>query len=222
MKAHLSRFLALALATALVSVPCLHLLPSGWTQSTPAQASAQVMMPPYAGPPPGEGIAFQAFTDRGRPVPLISYPYRHPGPDLAPAEQKWLAQSGLSRLLIPTGPPDHSYVCHDWIFTGGHYSILGSPIEEILKDNGYEKVELPRMGDLAVYRDRNARAIMHTGIVTALDRGVLVESKWAWMGRYVHPAHVYGQPYAVCSFYRSARVGHLLHGLDAHPTPATP
>jgi hypothetical protein len=176
------------------------------------------MMPPCVEPPPGEGVAFQAFTDRGRPVLLISYPYRPSAPADSAAEWNWLYRSGLYRHLVPTGPPDGTYVCHDWTFTGGRYSLLDRPIEEILQDNDYEKVALPRVGDLAVYRDRAVRTIMHTGIVWAIDRGILVESKWAWMGRYVHPAHVYGQPNAVCSFYRSARQGHFLRGLDAAPT----
>ena len=107
-------------------------------------------------------------------------------------------------------------MCHDWVFTGGRYTLTGDP-QAILEDNGYAEVQLPRAGDLAVYRDQSSGTLMHTGVVRSVGEGgaVLVESKWAWMGRYLHPAGVYCYPGAVCTFYHSARSGHLLRGLEA-------
>src|SRR5436190_1242910 len=141
------------------------------------------------------------------------------------AEERWLQVSGLSACLVPTGPPTEAYVCHDWVFTGGRYTLDGNPVEEILLDNGYHEVAVPQPGDLAVYRQCNMAPVMHTGVVRSAGEGatVWVESKWAWHGRYLHPASVYCYPRAVDAFFRSARPGHLLRGLDGTDrTPATP
>ena len=208
-----------ALAAGLLLGACPLLLSARWIPQGDGQARGQAArrLPLYAGPPPGKGQVFWAYTDRGRPVPLVSYPDRPPpGPELAAAEGRWLRTSGLDRLLVRTGPPTMAYVCHDWVFTDGRYSLTDAVEEEILQDNGYEPVPVPQAGDLAVYRDRAGGTLMHTGVVRSVAEGgaVLVESKWAWMGRYLHPADVYCYPGAVCTFYHSPRAGHLLRGLD--------
>lgn len=65
-------------------------------------------------------------------------------------------------------------------------------------------------GDLAIFRDE-ADQISHTAVVRAIcdDGTVLVESKWSWMGVFLHRAgdSFYGESY---TFYRSARTGHRL------------
>jgi len=145
--------------------------------------------------------------------------------ELEQIEARWLNESGLSSQLTRTAPPSAAYACHGWIFTGGRYALAGDPEEMILQDNGYREVAAPRAGDLAIYREAEAGTLMHLGLVRMLapDRSPLVESKWAWMGRYLHPAGVYCYAHAVCKFYRSPRAGHLLRGLDGSPSaPAIP
>src|SRR5437868_6298837 len=127
-------------------------LPVAW-RSLPAEGPARSarLMPPYSGPPLGEGESLLAYTDRGRPVPLVYYPHRPaPAPELAAAEERWLHATGLAAVLVRTAPPTGAYVCHDWVFTGGRYELVGCPVEAILQDNAYHEVAAPRAGDLAV------------------------------------------------------------------------
>src|SRR5262249_42732473 len=122
---------------------------------------------------------------------------------------------GVSLLLIRTRSPDGRADCHGWVFGDGCWWILGIDVEAILQDNGYEPVAEPAAGDLVVYRHPSG-PITHTGVVFATARAgsVLVESKWAWLGTYLHAldAHPYGgRP----SYHRSSRAGHRLAGLSA-------
>jgi hypothetical protein len=50
---------------------------------------------------------------------------------------------------------------------------------------------------------------------------VLLESKWAWIGRYLHPpdATPFGQD---CTYYHSPRTGHLLRAAAGRPPEASP
>jgi hypothetical protein len=142
-------------------------------------------------------------------------------PEAIPEEEVWIREQGLAGQLVRTAPPSPDYVCHDWVFTDGRYSLAGSPVEAILEDNGYAEVGRPRAGDLAVYRHGSGGSAIHTGVVRAAEEGgaVRVESKWGWRSRFLHPADVYCHPEAVCSFFRSTRRGHLLLGLDGSPAP---
>ena len=217
-KGLIGRCLWLAVTAGLLTAACLMLLAGWWEGHVGASAHVQsgLALPGYPGPLTGKGQALMAYTDRGRAVCVVYYPDQPaPSPERLAAEKQWLCESGLSAQLVRMGPPSDAYVCYDWVFTGGRYMVLGDP-QMILEDNGYEQVALPRAGDLAVYRDWSTGALMHTGVVhsDAADGTVLVESKWAWMGRYLHPAGVYCYPGAVCTFYRSPRPGHLLRGLD--------
>jgi len=196
---------------------------NGWIRLTETPPPLVEMLPRFVGPPVGKGEALLVYTDRGRPVRLLSYPAPSPPPPaVLAAEEHWLRRSGLSVSLTPVAPPSATYVCHDWVFAGGRFALVGDPVAMILEDNGYQEISVPQAGDIAVYHGNGARGnIMHTGIVRAAEREdrVFVESKWAWMGRYVHPAGVYCNPNAVCSFYRSSRPGHLLRGLDVSDLP---
>jgi hypothetical protein len=113
---------------------------------------------------------------------------------------------------IRRGPPtDHSN-CHGWVFTGGRFNLSGEQVDTILTENGYEKADKPQAGDVIVYRA--GTLLRHTGVVQAVLPGgeVLVESKWGWMGVFLHAAgdSPYGKEY---EFRRSPRAGHLLTGL---------
>ena len=211
------RYLWLALAAGVLAAVCLILLAAWCEQQANGQRQGPTAYSFPAGNRLGRGQAFSAYTDRGQPVSLVYYPDQlPPGPELLAAEERWLLASGLSAHLVPTGRPTEAYVCHDWVFTGGRYTLDGNPVEEILLDNGYHEVAVPQPGDLAVYRQCNMAPVMHTGVVRSAGEGatVWVESKWAWHGRYLHPASVYCYPRAVYAFFRSARPGHLLRGLD--------
>lgn len=161
-----------------------------------------------------------AWTDRGRKVRLLL----PPDVDLAEgplhAQERELERS-LALRLIRTAPPDWRSDCHGWTFADGRWWVYGADVALILEDNGYRPVTDPAPGDLAVYRDL-AGTITHTGVVFAASPGrpVLVESKWTWLGCYVHTAQ--DQPYGtVITYYRTDRGSHRLRGLNGRPLVET-
>lgn len=159
-----------------------------------------------------------ARTDRGRRVRLLTLPenllasstLRALEADMA---QEWGPALGVAR----TSPPDWRADCHGWVFGEGRWWLLGADVELILQDNGYQPVTAPAAGDLVLYRNRT-NEITHSGVVCAVlrDETVLVESKWSWLGTYVHAAVT--QPYGGSpSYYRSPRRGHRLDFSTAEP-----
>lgn len=110
---------------------------------------------------------------------------------------------------IRTGPPDDTYVCHDWTFAGGPSDILDGyhSVADILRDYDYQPVDQPQVNDIIAYYSDGGQ-IVHTGVVRAIgDHGlILVESKWGSLGRYLHEPEVYGYS---CrhAYYRSLRPG---------------
>jgi hypothetical protein len=153
-------------------------------------------------------------TDRGHPVPLFTLAKE--GPD--GGEREWMKHSAASLSVLRTGPADQNYNCHGWVFAGGRGWLYPSEVDDILRDNGYERVSTPRPGDLILYRGVTGEAA-HTGLVRVAEgRLILIESKWAWLGRYVHAP--YDSPYGsdIC-YYRSARAGHQLAGANSGPAP---
>jgi hypothetical protein len=141
---------------------------------------------------------------------------------LADPEDKVLARLGYKDGVIRREPAADQSNCHGWVFTGGRYWVGGEAVAQILADNGYVVVTDPRPGDLAVYRDK-ADAVGHTAVVRYVADGMppIVESKWAWMGVFLHPVDksAYGTN---VTYYRSPRDGHLLAGLgDTAPAAAT-
>ncbi len=159
-----------------------------------------------------------AVTDSGNEVGLWEAELgRRPEEGLQAAEEQRLRSRGIFGRLIRVAPASRSYNCHGWVFTGGRYLLPDFAVGPILRDNGYRAVEEPAVGDLAAYRDGSG-AIHHTALVWGKgeDGRVLLESKWGWMGRYLHPPEVtiYGQEW---TYYRSARQGHVLRGLSSRP-----
>jgi hypothetical protein len=156
-----------------------------------------------------------ALSDRGTPLHLKQAPPgSRPTPSMLETEAQMLRlkSSHLDRV-IRVAAPDWSHNCHGWVFTAGRYWLAPAAVECILRENGYRSVEEPRAGDLIIYR-KDSGGITHTGLVRAGGDIVLVESKWGWLGRYLH------QPEEQCygtewSYYRSDRPGgHLVRGLD--------
>lgn len=153
-----------------------------------------------------------AFTDRGRPVHVAVLGKPVSAEVLSENESERVEEHDLSRKVIARTDPDPSHNCHGWVFTGGRFWVPGDDVTRILADNRYTKVNSPEVGDLAVYRT-SARAITHSGVVFSTTGGTLVESKWGPLGRYLHGPD--DQPFGgECVFYRSARRGHLLNGLQ--------
>jgi hypothetical protein len=111
--------------------------------------------------------------------------------------------------------PDTSTNCHGWVFTGGRTLLLGQSVEQILHDNGYQRIERSQIGDLIIYRNTWG-TITHSGLVKALGEGqfVLIESKWGSEGRYFHEPGV-ASNFGEFTYYRSARHGHLLRGCES-------
>jgi hypothetical protein len=158
---------------------------------------------------PQPALAF--YTDRGRRVPAYQpAPGQLTPAELPDLEALLLRRGEMQTNLVRLAGPDLSSNCHGWTFTGGRCWIRTEEAEGILRDNGYQAVSAPRSGDLVAYRQENG-TLAHSGVVTAVlnDGTVLVESKWGWAGRYVHP--VAAQQYADrWEYLRSERDGHWL------------
>ena len=151
----------------------------------------------------------QAFTDRGRAVPLLAYSADDRGTAALDETEIKLVERFPVRL-IRTASPDPKFDCHGWVFTAGRFWIMSNAIDDILADNDYQEVTAPAAGDLIVYRNQPGGIVMHTGLVQSVTRTeVLIESKWGPLGRYLHsPAE---QPFGKAwTFHRSSRAGHQL------------
>jgi hypothetical protein len=151
-----------------------------------------------------------AVTDLGRPIPVAVLATPVSDSLLAEIEQEYRLTSSLSRKVIERADPDPTHNCYGWVFTAGRYWVPFDMVDSILADNRYEQVSNPSEGDLAVYRD--AGVLVHTGVVLHTGDCTLIESKWGPLGRYIHLPD--DQPFGgTCTFYHSARRGHLLAGL---------
>lgn len=167
----------------------------------------------------------KATTDHGNAIVL-----KEPVPrtiDLVASEERLLRSTNLGDSVIRRGTPGDETNCHGWVFTGGKFILGPDDVELILKENGYEEVQQPQVGDVIVYR--SSGTIAHTAIVRYVTEGqpVLVEGKWGNLGVYLHAADksTYGTEF---TFHRSTRTGHLLAGVggptgsgEAHPAVAT-
>lgn len=142
-----------------------------------------------------------ARTDHGGVVPL-GWPERPEGPSDIP--------EGYEGRVIVAGRGDGTANCHGWVFAGGCYWVPTECIDSILRDNGYDRIDEPRPGDLIVYRDDDGRPF-HTGVVKAVgnDGFVLVESKWGQQDVFLHTPHdgAFGDDF---EYWRAERAGHTL------------
>jgi hypothetical protein len=165
-------------------------------------------------------VAGLALTDRGRTVQLFAGGDAADLPaDVREWEQNVAASWRQSARAIRLAPADRQSNCHGWTFADGRYWIRPESVNRILEDNGYGAAARPGPGDLAVYRNSSGRAV-HSGVVQLVleDGLVLVESKWGWGGRYLHPSEEHCYPGASCTFYRSSRDRHLLTGFESSPS----
>jgi hypothetical protein len=203
----------------LLASPALVWVWSPWQQASPDSH----LLPAHHFSAPGAPQLVMAYTDQGRAIPLHSYAPQPATREMLRDEDAWLVARGLAGKVTRTAPGCGWLVCHDWVFTGGRCSLPAGVVPVILEDNGYHKVNEPAKGDLAIYRHRVLGEIIHSAVVRDVQAGrVLVEGKWAWLGRYHHPAELYYHPEAVCSFYHSDRAGHVLRGVEQGTNPSTP
>jgi hypothetical protein len=156
-----------------------------------------------------EAAEINLSTDRGSRVP--AYRSRLSSDDIR--QRRALRMEpvpAVSEQAWEQTAPDPQSDCHGWVFAGGQYVIRSESIEQILEDNGYERVDQPRGGDLIVYRDHE-NDIVHTGTVKATGESgfVLIESKWGFGSCYLHEPEQqrFSKRY---DYYRSPRLGHDL------------
>lgn len=161
----------------------------------------------------------RATTDRGRPVPVSRCKSPRPLAVVDADERRRFDQLEFSERAIRRQPASDDCNCHGWVFAGGRYIVPGDAVPHILEDNGYVATPTASPGDLVVYRGA-AGDVLHTAVVryVAAGRPPMVEGKWGWMGVYLHAADasVYGTNY---TFYRAARDGDTLHGIDGTVAP---
>ncbi len=154
-----------------------------------------------------------AHTDAGTPIPVFTNRCTHTA--TAGEETAFLRDQQLLGATIRTGPADRNSNCHGWVFTGGRYHLAGNSVDVILRENCYQRTERPQAGDVIIYRNDEG-GIAHTGLVRAVGTHgwLLIESKWAMWGRYLHEAaaaQCYAEQY---EFYHTSRPSHLLAGLE--------
>jgi len=154
-----------------------------------------------------------AKTDRGAEVVMRRPQVLRARTEIDSPEDVALRGLGYDQFVIRRAPATDYSNCHGWVFTGGRYWVGGDSVQTILDDNGYEETTTPRPSDLVVYR--NVSGVSHTGVVRYIADGqpVMIESKWAWMGVFLHPVDksAYGHDY---TFYRTRRATHVLAGLE--------
>jgi cell wall-associated NlpC family hydrolase len=162
-----------------------------------------------------------AQTDRGTAIVVRAPQSERSQADIDIPESRLLRERGYEENIFRRAAATDQSNCHGWVFTGGQYWLNGESVEQILADNNYTEVTDPRPGDVVIYR--NERGISHTGIVRYVAKGQipLVESKWAWMGVFLHPVDKspYDKDY---TFYRSPRNGHVVAGIPQPTVQAAP
>lgn len=122
-----------------------------------------------------------------------------------------------SALLIERRPADDRSNCHGWVFTGGQAWVLSEDVPRILRENGYLHVDHPKPGDIAIYRGEDGLS-KHTALVRSVGDVTMVESKWGWMGVYLHEVNrsCYGTNY---EFFRSPRRDHIVTHVASSDLP---
>ena len=168
--------------------------------------------------PPLEPASIACQTDSGTPITVYQpTAYRLPA-ELVQDEKNVLSGFGWENRVIHRSPANDVSNCHGWVFTGGKYWIESRDVMTIVSQNGYRPVRSPLPGDLVVYKRDGT--VTHTGIVRSVGAVTMVESKWGWMGVYLHDVEssCYGTNY---SYYHNARrSGHQFAQLN--PSDAAP
>lgn len=169
--------------------------------------------------PPLEPASVACRTDAGTPVTVYTASVQRPHAELIQDERNILAGYDWENRVIHRSPADDESNCHGWVFTGGKYWVVSSDVMTIVTQNGYRRVRVPMPGDLVVYK-RDDGSISHTGIVRSVGAVTMVESKWGWMGVYLHAVEssCYGTNYTY--YHNPTRSGHQFAQLN--PSDAAP
>jgi hypothetical protein len=128
--------------------------------------------------------------------------------ELAEREYKrFTAATGTMRLSRPSG----RYNCFGLVFGSRRVNINSTvpvDIDELLRHDLCQQVQVPRLGDLVAYRGRDG--IEHVGFVSRIDKltsggttlarpVVFVWSMWGSFGEFEHRERVLPPPYEDCS-----------------------
>lgn len=155
----------------------------------------------------------QLVTDRGQSIPLWRAKQEMSRSELDSRFEGCMKLLPIDESVVTIGSADDRTNCHGWVFTGGRSIVSNADVEIILADNGYQLVQEPQVGDIAIYR--NHGQVSHTARICSVEPGqpIMVESKWSWMGVFRHAVDrsIYGKDY---SFYRTSRSGHLVRIAD--------
>jgi hypothetical protein len=174
------------------------------------------------GPPPLEECSLSVYTDAGQRVPVFHLAGNADTGNEDHTERKYLQNNNFAYRLIRTGDAEADCNCHGWVFAQGQGWIRGAMVEAILHDNDYTPTDAPRPGDIVVYRNETGE-VLHSAVVRmVLETGVLLESKWGRLGRYLHRPE--DQGYGInFTFYHTTRGSNVLRGLtpDSGGRPAT-
>jgi len=167
-----------------------------------------------ASPPPSTTPSIRAVTDLGRDIVLKEATEFRSQDDMRTLENAMFSSNPIRDAVIRMQPADDRTNCHGWVLTGGRYWVSGEEVTRILAENGYLPTRQPHPGDLVIYRSGDK--ISHTAIVRYVTPSlpVLVEGKWGCTSVFLHPVDksIYGDSFI---FYRSARKGHVLAGLES-------
>ncbi|MFO0935642.1 MAG: HIG1 domain-containing protein [Gemmataceae bacterium] len=193
-----------------------------WMESNTPQDQMMRMMSYASWHPPFDETTVEGKTDKGKTIPLYVAQVRS-AEETAADELELLTGFEWLKRVINRGAASDASNCHGWVFTGGKYWVQGKDVRTILEDNGYRVTRNPRPEDLIVYFKANesgTETVEHTGIVRAVGGVTLIESKWGWMGVYLHAADssCYGLNF---KFYHTSRSGHQFVNLkpeDAEPS----
>ena len=199
--------------TSLLSVlPLLFALVSfGWSASRFYVVSAVMPLEDWNLPvaPPGAQYVIEDFmmvTDKGHRLPLFGWNVTDEDFASFSTVTEKNFQANFQSIRRETSNEESN--CHGWVFTEGKYLLFGEQVEEILRDNGYQVVATPVVGDIIVYRSHSG-SILHSGLVQSVfgNGEVLIESKWGISARYLHLPK--DQPYGeLFQYYHSERGKH--------------
>ncbi|MFM2093431.1 MAG: hypothetical protein RIS70_555 [Planctomycetota bacterium] len=159
--------------------------------------------------PPGAQYVIEDFmvvTDKGNRLPLFGWNVSDEDFHSFSTVTEKNFQSNFQSIRRETS--DEESNCHGWVFTEGKYLLFGEQVEEILRENGYQVVAKPAVGDVIIYRSHTG-AILHSGLVQSVfgNGEVLIESKWGISARYLHLPK--DQPYGeLFQYYHSERGKH--------------
>ncbi|QDU23894.1 hypothetical protein [Urbifossiella limnaea] len=183
------------------------------------QAQAELLA--AAQRPPTRPAPVPVFTDRGTRVGAWQATRPRSRAELAALEVRPADTPAVAPTAIRSYPADDRSNCHGWVFTRGRYWVSETDVDVILAENGYRAVPDPRPSDLAIYRADGV--VTHTAVVRYVSPGmpVLVEGKWGPGPVYLHAADESGYGTDI-TYYRADRTGHVLAGLDSHPSADAP